>query len=164
MHLFFWKEKPLRTIWKVEKAGCTSFLVGTAHFSPYSFKKSLTRLIQDVETVLFEGPLDEEEHGQGGSIRPAGRGCSLSLRGPSACRHQGDQQAAGYSVGASYHGRFLFGTHPPDDCRSCGELYARRSSLDDFSHRLVCLFELEAFDGFGGIPNRSEAWEKDPIS
>jgi len=60
MNLFWWKEKPLKTIWKVEKAGTASFLVGTAHFSPYSFKKSLTRLIQDVETVLFEGPLDEE--------------------------------------------------------------------------------------------------------
>ncbi len=60
MNIFFWKEKPLRTIWNVEKAGRISFLVGTAHFSPYHFKKSLTRLIQDVETVLFEGPLDEE--------------------------------------------------------------------------------------------------------
>jgi uncharacterized protein YbaP (TraB family) len=64
MNLFWWKEKPLRTVWKVEKAGCTSFLVGTAHFSPYSFKKSLTKLIQDVETVLFEGPLDEESMGR----------------------------------------------------------------------------------------------------
>ena len=77
MHLFFWKEKPLRTIWKVEKGGCTSFLVGTAHFSPYSFKKSLTRLIQDVETVLFEGPLDEKsmarvvQYGQQGGGAPS---------------------------------------------------------------------------------------------
>jgi hypothetical protein len=60
MNLFWWEEKPLKTIWKVEKAGRISFLVGTAHFSPYSFRKSLTRLIQNVETVLFEGPLDEE--------------------------------------------------------------------------------------------------------
>ncbi len=60
MNLFWWKEKTLRTIWKVEKAGTSSFLVGTAHFSPYRFKKSLTQLIQKVETVLFEGPLDEE--------------------------------------------------------------------------------------------------------
>ena len=77
MSLFFWKEKPLRTIWKVEKAGRISFLVGTAHFSPYSFKKSLTRLIQDAEIVLFEGPLDEESmarvvhYGQQGENSPS---------------------------------------------------------------------------------------------
>ncbi len=72
MNFFFWKEKPLRTIWKVEKAERISFLVGTAHFSPYRFKKSLTKLIQGVETVLFEGPLDQEsmsrvvQYGQAG--------------------------------------------------------------------------------------------------
>ena len=77
MNLLFWKEKPLRTIWKMEKAGRTCFLVGTAHFSPYSFKKSLTRLIQKVETVLFEGPLDEESmarvvhYGQQGGNAPS---------------------------------------------------------------------------------------------
>jgi uncharacterized protein YbaP (TraB family) len=76
MNLFWWKEKPLRTVWKVEKAGCISFLVGTAHFSPYSFKKSLTKLIQGVQTVLFEGPLDEEsmarvvQYGQQGEGAP----------------------------------------------------------------------------------------------
>ena len=77
MNLFWWKEKPLRTAWKVEKAGRISFLVGTAHFSPYSFKKSLTTLIQGVETVLFEGPLDEEsmarvvQYGQQGENAPS---------------------------------------------------------------------------------------------
>ncbi len=77
MNFFWWKEKPLRTIWKVEKAGRVSFLVGTAHFSPYSFKRSLTRLIQEVETVLFEGPLDEESmarvvcYGQQGGNSPS---------------------------------------------------------------------------------------------
>jgi len=77
MNLFFWKEKPLRTVWKVEKAGRISFLVGTAHFSPYSFKKSLTKLIQGVETVLFEGPLDQEsmarvvQYGQQGENTPS---------------------------------------------------------------------------------------------
>lgn len=60
MNFFWWKEKCLRTVWRVEKDGCTSFLVGTAHFSPYSFKKALTKLIQSTETVLFEGPLDKE--------------------------------------------------------------------------------------------------------
>jgi len=77
MNLFFWKEKPLRTVWRVEKAGRVSFLVGTAHFSPYSFKKSLTQLIHGVETVLFEGPLDKEsmakvvQYGQQGEGLPS---------------------------------------------------------------------------------------------
>ena len=60
MNLFWWKEKPLRTVCRVEKDGHTSFLVGTAHFSPYSFKKALIRLTQSVDIVLFEGPLDQE--------------------------------------------------------------------------------------------------------
>ena len=60
MDFFWWKEKRLKTVWRVEKDGRISLLVGTAHFSPYSFKKALTKLIQNVETVLFEGPLDKE--------------------------------------------------------------------------------------------------------
>ena len=57
---FPWKEKPLRTVWRVEKNGKVSFLVGTAHFSPISFRKALTRLVQGSSTILFEGPLDQE--------------------------------------------------------------------------------------------------------
>ena len=60
MNIFPWKEKRLRTVWRVEKNGQGSFLVGTAHFSPYSFRKTLTGLVQGSETVLFEGPLDQE--------------------------------------------------------------------------------------------------------
>jgi len=60
MNLFPWKKKRLRTIWRVEKNGAGSLLVGTAHFSPCSFRKALTRLIQGSETVLFEGPLDQQ--------------------------------------------------------------------------------------------------------
>ncbi len=60
MNLFPWREKPLKTIWQVEKNGRRSFLVGTAHFSPYSFRRTLTGLVQGSETVLFEGPLDQE--------------------------------------------------------------------------------------------------------
>jgi hypothetical protein len=77
MNLFWWKEKPLRTVWRVEKDGHTSYLVGTAHFSPYRFKKTLIKLIQGVETVLFEGPLDERsmarvvQYGQKGENAPS---------------------------------------------------------------------------------------------
>ncbi len=60
MNVFPWKEKQLRTVWRVEKNGRGSFLVGTAHFSPISFRKALTRLVQGSNTVLFEGPLDQE--------------------------------------------------------------------------------------------------------
>jgi hypothetical protein len=60
MNLFPWQEKRLRTFWRAEKNGRVSFLVGTAHFSPISFRKALTRLVQGSRTVLFEGPLDQE--------------------------------------------------------------------------------------------------------
>jgi hypothetical protein len=52
-------ERKLRMVWVIKKDGLKSFLVGTAHFFPCSFRKSLAQLIQKVETVLFEGPLDE---------------------------------------------------------------------------------------------------------
>jgi len=77
MNLFWWKEKPLRTVWRVEKNGPPCFLVGTAHFFPYSFKKTLARLIQNVQIVLFEGPLDQEsmarvvQYGQQGENTPS---------------------------------------------------------------------------------------------
>ncbi len=77
MNLFWWQEKPLRTVWRVEKDGDPSLLVGTAHFSPYRFKKTLTRLIRGAATVLFEGPLDEEsqarvvQYGQQGENAPS---------------------------------------------------------------------------------------------
>jgi hypothetical protein len=51
--------------------------VGTAHFSPYRFKKSLTKLIHPSETILFEGPLDSEsmakvaEYGRLGENTPS---------------------------------------------------------------------------------------------
>ena len=60
MNVFPWMEKRLQTVWRVEKNGSVSFLVGTAHFSPISFRKALTRLVRGSETVLFEGPLDQE--------------------------------------------------------------------------------------------------------
>lgn len=60
MNVFCWREKRLRTVWRVEKNGRASFLVGTAHFSPVSFREALTRLVRGSETVLFEGPLDPE--------------------------------------------------------------------------------------------------------
>jgi len=58
----FWrsKEKDFKMIWEVLKDGRKSFLVGTAHFFPYSFKKTFRRYLSDARTVMFEGPLDKE--------------------------------------------------------------------------------------------------------
>jgi len=63
------KEKALKMIWEVKKNDRISFLVGTAHFFPYSFKNSLSQIIKEAATVLFEGPLDEKSLGE---IRKSG--------------------------------------------------------------------------------------------
>ncbi len=60
MNFFWWQKNRLRTVWRIEKDGRSSHLVGTAHFCPYSFEKPLTKLIDQAEMVLFEGPLDAE--------------------------------------------------------------------------------------------------------
>jgi uncharacterized protein YbaP (TraB family) len=57
----FWRQiwrKKLRMVWRVRKHSRESFLVGTAHFSPYSFRESLTLLLKESVYALFEGPLD----------------------------------------------------------------------------------------------------------
>ena len=53
-------QRELKMIWEVEKDHRRSYLIGTAHFSPYSFKSSLQRCMQNTRTVLFEGPLDSD--------------------------------------------------------------------------------------------------------
>lgn len=58
------KERPLRMVWQVEKTGRKSFLVGTAHFSLYSFRSSLVSLLREADVALFEGPLDGESMDQ----------------------------------------------------------------------------------------------------
>jgi uncharacterized protein YbaP (TraB family) len=54
------KEKELRMVLEVQIHNRKSVLVGTAHFFPYSFKTSLLRYIKDAQTVLLEGPLDND--------------------------------------------------------------------------------------------------------
>ncbi|MGE5311628.1 MAG: GNAT family N-acetyltransferase [Nitrospirota bacterium] len=46
-------------LWEMEKNGRRSWIGGTAHFFCYSFEFSLRDLFDRVDTVLFEGPLDE---------------------------------------------------------------------------------------------------------
>ncbi len=54
------KQKKLKMIWQVQKNGKLSQIVGTAHFFPYSFRKSLYRCIENARLVMFEGPLDDQ--------------------------------------------------------------------------------------------------------
>jgi hypothetical protein len=54
------KEKELKMIWEVVKNHKRSYLVGTAHFFPYSFKTSLHCCLENADTVMFEGPLDPD--------------------------------------------------------------------------------------------------------
>jgi uncharacterized protein YbaP (TraB family) len=60
--MFFLKsrEKELKMIWDVHKDNKRSYLVGTAHFFPYSFKTSLRRYLKKARTAIFEGPLDDD--------------------------------------------------------------------------------------------------------
>jgi uncharacterized protein YbaP (TraB family) len=53
-------QKELKMIWEVGKKQKRSYLIGTAHFSPHSFKASLQRCLQTARSVLFEGPLDKD--------------------------------------------------------------------------------------------------------
>jgi uncharacterized protein YbaP (TraB family) len=60
MSWFGWPRKKLRNVWGLAKGSERGILVGTAHFSPFSFKKPLTELVNRGETIIFEGPLDKE--------------------------------------------------------------------------------------------------------
>lgn len=53
------QQRPYRLIWELEKDGRRSWIGGTAHFFCYSFASSLGRLFENVDTVIFEGPLDQ---------------------------------------------------------------------------------------------------------
>ncbi|SDB22411.1 Uncharacterized conserved protein YbaP, TraB family [Desulfonatronum thiosulfatophilum] len=53
-------QRPYRLIWELEKNGRTSWIGGTAHFFCCSFESSMRRLFEKVDTVIFEGPLDQE--------------------------------------------------------------------------------------------------------
>jgi len=56
--LSWFRSKELKMVWEIEGAR-GSFLVGTAHFFPHSFRASLVRLLSPAEVAIFEGPLDE---------------------------------------------------------------------------------------------------------
>lgn len=73
--------KPFAMLWEVSKNGRTSWLGGTAHFFLHSFEPSFRKLFQQVENVLFEGPLDADFMAQvnaAGSVRPNSKPSVLS--------------------------------------------------------------------------------------
>ncbi|WP_232300351.1 TraB/GumN family protein [Desulfonatronovibrio magnus] len=53
-------QRPFTLVWELEKDGRKSWIGGTAHFFCYSFASSLSRLFEKVDTVIFEGPLDQD--------------------------------------------------------------------------------------------------------
>lgn len=54
------EQKPFAMMWELEKGGRRSWIGGTAHFFPYSFENSFRRLFKAADTILFEGPLDQD--------------------------------------------------------------------------------------------------------
>ena len=63
-------DRELRMVWEATREGRASRLVGTAHFIPWSFRKSLERLVREARVVYFEGPLEPEALQR---VREAGR-------------------------------------------------------------------------------------------
>ncbi|MDL2285694.1 TraB/GumN family protein [Desulfovibrio sp. OttesenSCG-928-F07] len=53
-------QRPYAMLWQLEKNGKTSWIGGTAHFFYYSFTDHFEKLFEQVDNVIFEGPMDEE--------------------------------------------------------------------------------------------------------
>jgi uncharacterized protein YbaP (TraB family) len=53
------QQREFKMLWELEKHGRRSWIAGAAHFFCYSFEFSLRELFEQVDTVVFEGPLDE---------------------------------------------------------------------------------------------------------
>ncbi|WP_207640826.1 TraB/GumN family protein [Desulfitibacter alkalitolerans] len=52
-------ERPFKMLWEIEKNDKQSWIGGSAHFFRYSFDSSFRKLFEKVDTVIFEGPLDQ---------------------------------------------------------------------------------------------------------
>lgn len=53
-------QRPYAMLWQLEKNGKISWLGGTAHFFYYSFTLHFEKLFENVDSVIFEGPMDED--------------------------------------------------------------------------------------------------------
>lgn len=83
-------QRPYRMLWKVEKNGRTSWVGGTAHFFCKSFERSFKKLFRRVDTVLFEGHLDEaslEKVALAGKTPPDAGACLYDLLTPEERAH-----------------------------------------------------------------------------
>ncbi len=54
------EQRPYAMLWRVQKEDKISWIGGSAHFFCYSFEQAFRHLFAQVDTVLFEGPLDNE--------------------------------------------------------------------------------------------------------
>ncbi len=54
------EQRPYAMLWEVEKNNNKSWIGGSAHFFCYSFENAFTELFNQADTVIFEGPLDNE--------------------------------------------------------------------------------------------------------
>ncbi|MDL2316100.1 TraB/GumN family protein [Desulfovibrio sp. OttesenSCG-928-A18] len=54
------RQREFAMVLEVRKGDALSYLCGSAHFFCYSFDLSFRRLFEPLETVIFEGPLDED--------------------------------------------------------------------------------------------------------
>ena len=71
------RQRPFAMLWEIEKEGRRSWIGGTAHFFCYSFEPSFRKLFERVDTVLFEGPLDQASLDQVSEIgRSPESGCT----------------------------------------------------------------------------------------
>ncbi len=75
-------QRPFRMLWRLEKKGRVSWLGGTAHFFCKSFETSFRQIFRQVDTVLFEGHLDDaslERVNQAGRCPPGPGACLFDL-------------------------------------------------------------------------------------
>ncbi len=54
------EQRTLAMLWELEKNGKKSWICGSAHFFYYSFTLHFEKLFNEVDNVIFEGPMDEE--------------------------------------------------------------------------------------------------------
>jgi hypothetical protein len=115
MLALFTRARPLRTVWRVARAGRASCLVGTAHFFPYHFRRSLRSLVGGAGSVLLEGPLDDAAMAQvvesGAARGPGGTlGDALDTATVLKVNAEFGAPAPAFSVHPLYHE--IFGADP----------------------------------------------------
>ncbi len=54
------RDKKLKMIWRLKRKNKESLIIGSTHFFPYSFKKSLYTHIKEFKNIVTEGPLDND--------------------------------------------------------------------------------------------------------